>query len=365
VGAYFYFPDYFTFGEDEQRKGFKTKGNFTITVPKEWKSDDTLLSRFRANLAQTRSKPRGHFVLRYRDFQQRLPTDGELFDDALKRLRAYFPQVEYLNPFDQENKGRTSELGGEPALMFAFSAADASQVPMKGECHMLAHRGYAYWLFFWGPEEFHEMLADQFAGIRARFKLYDDREGWKPSPRKTDVIRGQTVAFQANYAKEVWKNETQAKDADPAAEELLRGFEAVEDETTGQSRVERLAGKSAEILVLVLPTAPDLPSAVKAAKEYIRKRAVDSNPDAKIEPAVDAASGKGAVGREVGAFPGQVDRLRVILGPDTEKFGLLAVARRPEGVLVVYGECKWDRRDYWQQEFEAFLETVRPAPKKN
>ena len=172
-------------------------------------------------------------------------------------------------------------------------------------------------------------------------------------------------SYQMSHRLWLLLSQTRAKDADPAAEVLLRGFEAVEDETTGQNRVERLAGKSAEILVLVLPAAPDLPSAVRAAKEYIRKRAADSNPDAKIEPAVDAASGKAAVGREVGAFPGQVDRLRVILGPDTEKFGLLAVARRPEGVLVVYGECKWDRRDYWQQEFEAFLETVRPAPKKN
>ena len=58
-----------------------------------------------------------------------------------------------------------------------------------------------------------------------------------------------------------------------------------------------------------------------------------------------------------------MDRLKLALGPDTEKFVLLAVARRPEGILVVYGECKWDRRDYWEQEFKAFMETVRSAPR--
>ena len=55
--------------------------------------------------------------------------------------------------------------------------------------------------------------------------------------------------------------------------------------------------------------------------------------------------------------------MRIILGVDDEKFGLLAVTRQTQGVLVVYGECKGDRRDYWEQEFKALLETVRSAAK--
>ena len=363
VGAYYFLPDYFSFGDDDQRKAFQSKGNFSITVPSNWRSDEAIKSKLRANFVVTRSKPRAHFALSYRDYQRRLPTDAEMFDDALKRLRAYFPQFEYINPFDQDNKGRNSDLGGEPALVFTFSATDSTEVPLRGECHMLARQGYAYWLIFWGPEEYQGVLAEQFAGLRDRFKLYNERDGWKPRPRDTEVVRGTTVSFQANVAKDVWKNETNAKDADSAAEMLFRGFEPSEDEGTGQSRIVPLAGKSAEILVLVLPPALDLPSAVKAAKEHIRKRATEANPDVKIEPVVDFASGKGAIGKDVGAFPGQVDRLKLVLGLDNEKFALLAVARRPEGVLVVYGECKWDRRDYWEQEFKAFLETVRSAPK--
>ena len=327
-------------------------------MPGKWRADEALRARFRANIAASRTKPRGHFVLSYRDYQRRLPTDAELLDDALKRLRAHFPQFEYVNPFDEEKKGRTGELGGEPALTFVFSATDSTEVPLRGECHMLARQGYAYWLIFWGPEESQEVLADQFAGIRDKFKLYDEREGWKPRPRETQVARGETVGFQVNYAKDVWKNETHAKDADGAAELLLRGFEPTEDEETGKTTIVPLAGKAAEILLLVLPAAADLPSAVKAAQDHIRKRAAEANPDVKIEPVADRG-----VGREVGAFPGQVERLHLTLGPENEKFALLAVARRPEGVLVVYAECKWDRRDYWEQEFKALLETVRQVPK--
>ena len=364
VGAFFYLPDYFSFGEDDQRSAFKTKGNFSITVPSKWKPDDTIRAKFRANLAVTRSKPRGHFVLSYRDYQRRLPTDAEMFDDALKRLRAYFPnKFEYINPFDQDNKGRNSELGGEPTLVFTFSATDSTEVPLRGECHMMARQGYAYWLIFWGPDESQEVLSEQFAGIRDKFKVYNEREGWKPRPAETVPVRGATVSFQANYVKDVWKNDTNAKDADSAAELLLRGFEPTEDADRGQSRIVPLAGKSAEILVLVLPKTANLPAATKAALEHIRKRTTDANPDAKIEPALDRPDGKPIVGKQVGAYPGQVDRLRLILGPDSEKFGLLAVARRPEGVLVVYAECNWDRHDYWEQEFKTFLETVRSAPK--
>ena len=364
VGAFFYFRDSIPWGDDDdQRKRTQAKGNFSITVPAAWKGDDLLATKFRASFARTRAKPAGHFVLRYRDYERRLPSDAELFDDALKRLKAYFPQVEYINPFEQENKGRNGTLGGESALVFTFSAADANQVPMRGECHTFARQGYAYWLFFWGPEDSQESLVDQFAGLRERFKLYNDREGWKPRPRDSELVRGATVAFQADAAKEVWKNETNAKDADPAAEMLLRGYDPIEDEGTGRTRVVPLAGKSAEILVLVLPATPDLPGAMKSAKEYIQKQAAESNPEAKLEPAVDPASGKEVAGKDVGQFPGRVEQFRLVLGPDTERFALVGVARRPEGVLVVYGKCNWDRRGYWAQEFKAFLETVRSAPK--
>ena len=53
-------------------------------------------------------------------------------------------------------------------------------------------------------------------------------------------------------------------------------------------------------------------------------------------------------------------RLEVKL-PDDEPFRYLdvTVANRPDGVLVLMGECPWKRREYWEQEFAALVGSLR------
>ena len=58
-------------------------------------------------------------------------------------------------------------------------------------------------------------------------------------------------------------------------------------------------------------------------------------------------------------MPGEVHRLRLELGPDNVEYGVLAVVHQPEGLVVIFCQCKWDRRAYWEQEFKTLLDTVR------
>ena len=44
---------------------------------------------------------------------------------------------------------------------------------------------------------------------------------------------------------------------------------------------------------------------------------------------------------------------------DLERFLVMAVVNRPEGVLVLVGDCLWDRRDFWDQEFAALLKSFK------
>lgn len=346
---------------DSGPRGSRAKGNFGFRIGGDWRADSALREKIQANLVVSRARPKGHMALFYHDFNTRLLSDGELLDLGLKNLRGAFPRLEYENPLQSENRGRTGTLGGEDAIVMPFSASDGNDVPVRGECYMLARQGYAYWLVFWSPEDFFEEQTEAFESLRERFKLYDEREGWKPTPRETERFTGATVPYQLNYVKEVWRREPNAKDADPAAQLFLRGFEPTLDKETGRSRVVEFAGKAAEVLVVVLPGAADLKAAVTAADEHFRKKQVELHPAFKMEPVSERKTGKPLVGSDVGTFHGQVSRRRLLLDSDTERFALVAIANRPEGVLVVWGECKWDRREYWEQEFLGLIKTIRPA----
>jgi hypothetical protein len=347
----------------DERKVQQLQGNFTFRAASGWRSDHLLRDKMRANLAISCKKPRGYMALYYRDYSTRAPGDAELLDQAVKYLRDFFPQMEYINPFSGEKEAHTGELSGEPAIVFTFSAADADNVPMTGQCYMLTRQGYAYWLLFWGPEDYHDQLFEQWEVVRQGFKLHDQRDGWKSTPREMVVFTGALLPYQLRFGKDLWQKEDNPKDADETAELLLRGFEPSEGER-GRSRIVRLSSKAGEIKVLILPRATDLKSAVTATHEHIRKKLAETTPGVKIEPVMDRKTGKPIVGNAVGDFPGQVDHLNVQLSSDSERYYLVAVTRRAEGVLAIVCDCKWDRRDYWEQEFKEVVATIRESAKE-
>jgi hypothetical protein len=353
----------------------KSEGNFAFDPPAGWKYDEKLQRQsLHINcLAMSRKKPRNHFGLRYRDYKVRTPSDAEMLDEALKVLRnddSPFRNVSYEDPFTGENKGRTGTLGGEPAIVFPFVATGKDEVSMTGEVFMLTRQGYAYWFFFWGPEDDVDQLRAGWANVRNGFKLFNKREGWKPHPRETERF-GSDSGYHLDYVTftppsrgdqklRLWRKEENPKDYDDKCELALKGFEPTEEDT-GAVRVVPYAGKLAVVRVLVLDQKSDDkdPKATyNAAEAHVLKKVQDESnrPEAKFEPQPDPKSSK----VDVGALRGQVSHLRIQLDVDNERYGVLAVAPLSgEKVLVIFCDCRFDRRDFWKQEFKAVIETVR------
>src|SRR5262249_48744488 len=124
------------------------------------------------------------------------------------------------------------------------------------------------------------------------------------------------------------------------------------------------------IQVLLLGAEANLPAAVKAAQERILKNQKDTYPTTTLEPAKEPRTNKVLQDGpgDVGAFRGHLTKLVIKNDANRERYGLLAVARIDEGTLVVFGECRWERREVWDDEFRQVLEGVRraraPAPPK-
>jgi hypothetical protein len=351
--------------DDNDPVATKAAGNFTLTIPRGWRQDQDLKSTMHVQVALTRGKPRSHAALLFKDCKTRAASDAELLDGALAALRRYFASVDYEDPFQGNQRGRTGTLGGEPAIVMKFQGTDRNEVEMLGYVHMLTRQGYAYWLFTWGPSDNEEQLAAGWEAVRAGFRLFNQREGWKPRPPETVPFARDDLGVRLDYLKGLWHKEDNPKEHDDRAALVLRGFEPTEDEETGRKVVVAHAGKAATIWVLVLKEEKDARSAFDAALEHVRKKQLDTYPALKIEPVVDRKSGKPTGGVEVGALRGQWGKLQVTLDADAQRYDLLAVVNvAGKGVLAIRCECLWERRDYWDQEFKALIETVRPAGKR-
>jgi hypothetical protein len=354
---------------DDSPAARKSMGNFAFEAPRGWKQDRDLQLSMHVNLALSRKKPRSHFALAYRDYKTRTPGDGELLNEALKKLRGQFTAVNYENPFESKEKGgRTGSLGGEPAVAFPFVATDRNEVSMKGEVVLLARQGYAYWLFTWGPDDDNaDQLPALWESLREGFKLFNNREGWTPKPRESTPFAGS--GYRLNYFKDLWRKEESPKDYDPACELALKGFEPTQDEETGKKRTVAIAGRQAVILAVVMDRAADdkekdAKSAYKTAEAYFAKKEAEVYPNVKFEVLPDPKTAKPQIEPDVGALRGQLAHLRVLRDADTERYGILAVAGLPDNkFLAIYAiaESPFESRDFWRHEIKAVIATVRRA----
>ena len=345
------------------RRPRRIHGNFSFTAPSGWKADRKLGLQLGVNLALVRNRPRHYAGLKYHDYKSRTPSDAELFDEALKVLRGevtrkpVFAAFEYEDPFKGKEKGRTGTLDGESALVMTFQAHDFDEVMLRGEVTMLTRHGFGYWIFTWGPEEYFDQISGDWETLREHFKFANQREGWKPRPREAEPFTSPDLGYQLSYAKELWRVEENPRDYDDKAVLALKGFEPSED-GSGKKRTVEHAGKLATVQVLHLPEAESAEAAAAAALAHVEAKQKQTYPMLKVEPLTDSKTGKPLVGVEVGALRGQVSRYKLLLDADTERYLVLAVAALPKGTLAIVGECRFPRRDFWEQEFR-LTETVR------
>jgi hypothetical protein len=334
-------------GEEEQ---VTEQGNFRFKVPgRPWKQDEAAQLRLGVNLAIRRTGPSNALAIYYHDYQTRLPSDAELVDAAVSRLRGYFTRVEYeLKP-----RADATRLGGRPALEMEFEGVDPAFVESNGTCLLMAHRGYSYLFFTWGPRGDREQLAPEWEKLREGFTLLDGREGWKELPRETVAVQGTKVPYRLDAAKDVWKV-VPGDGYDPLADLVLLGRDPTEP---------KHASKVGTLEVLLLPKVDDLKGAIEAAKGYYLKRQKDPDgenyPDTVLAAVMDKEGHDVSRDGPVGMAPGHLAKLHVTNGENRERYVVLGIVSRPEGIVVLKGDCDWQRRDFWEQEFTALIGTFR------
>jgi hypothetical protein len=322
-----------------------------------WRKDPDLQLRMHVATAARHSQPAAAMAFVSRDYKTRLPGDGELIDETLAKLHSQFKRVEW------ENAPGATLLGGRKALAINFDATDADEVDVLGTAYLLAFRGVGYWLILWAPAGDKDQAAPELERIRASFALSPTfREGWQESQPKPELLRVREADVSLAYSKTVWEEEDKTG-FDPKAVRVLKGsFPA---DGAGHQR-DRHAGKVAIVQVLVLDSGA---SAGDKARAYLLEAQKD--PDRGNYPGTTLTTVKNKSGEEedndadFGPLHGRLTKLRMANTEDRQRFVVLGMVPRPERrLVVVWCECDWALRDYWDQEFGTLLNSLRPSKSK-
>jgi hypothetical protein len=310
----------------------------------EWKEDKAVKIGVNANLlALRRTDPNVWLTLTAQDYETRMPRDAEIVDEAVRRLQGYFKNLEWeLKPDDQ--------MADQRAVHFGFQG-EVNHVVMTGDCYLLADKGIAYWLTTWGPRGTSpsaELAREELAEARKGFQLLRERDGWTEKRPSVKTFEGEKIGYTLRDTEGLWEQWGQPKDADADADMLLQGKDRIEVHH---------ADKMAQVLVLVLPKQADLATAVKVARARLDEQQRKLYPDTKVELVRDQ---EGAQDRpaQIGEVPGHLVKLHVKNSPARQRFVVLAVVQPPNApLLVIQGECDWNRRSLWDSDFRQLLST--------
>jgi hypothetical protein len=318
--------------------------------PPEWKPDQQAQFSLGVNLALSRQSPSNHFGLFWKDYKDRMPPDGELLDEALRHLRKHLGEAVQWEP----KPGEGAHLGGLPAMHIEFAGTDPEQAAVDGECVMLAHRGYGYWLFTWGPDAQHDQLVNEWEKLREGFSLLDGRQTWKEKPREKEVATGARAKYQLSYPTDLWKKQALAG-YDPMSDMVLEGFE-VDKKAAAHS------SKAGLLYVLVLPKEADLKAAAAAVKKHLLKRFQDEG-QGNVDLVTVKEKGGAEADREarIGNLAGRLMKWRGSAADSSsfERFYQVGVVQRSAGTLVLLGECHWERRTFWEPEFKLVFDSLK------
>jgi hypothetical protein len=340
--------------------------NATFVVPERpWNrlKDDVdrakvIKGKMGVNYVACRSDPSNNFALYNRDYQTRMPAEGELLDLTLQKLRNYFTDIEWEK---KEEGGKWA--GQNTVLRLDFQAVDANRVFSNGEVWVITAQGVAYLFFSWCPEPQRETASAEWEGLRGKFTLGTKRAGWKETPPKMETINVPDTPYQIRYPEDMWEVRRE-EGWDPMAKVVLGAYEREGNKKPLTDPRLQYAAKLAVCQVLRLPKADGLPAAVEAARTYVLAQQKMEAEDATFQEVLDKKGKKEEGPADVGVLKGYVTRQQLLTDSGSYKwFVLLAVVSDNEGVLVFQFKCRLDRREYWESEFAPIWQSLRRAKK--
>ncbi len=310
-----------------------------------WQHNPDLTAKMAVNFCLSQKKPSNNVALYCFDYRTRLPSEAEMLDTALGKLRRLFRPLEWERKTSSPRK-----LGNQPAaLHLEFQGADGNNVEMAGEVLVLGYQGFGYWFFTWCPADQKDILEAEWSKLRECFSLRRKRDGWKETPRPRDRLAIAETPYALEFVKEVWKPQPPDK-WDPNARVVLLGSDPNEP---------KHAGKAANFRLIVLEKAPGVKEAFDVAQKYLLEKEKEEYSETVITP-LKNKDGKDQVSlTNLGDERGYLGKFEVRNTEERMRYMVLAAVKAPENTLMLLCDADLARKDFWDTEFAELLRSLR------
>ena len=312
-------------------------------IKDEWEVDREILARFEAHQAWKHRKEDFWFAVLVQDFGTLKPRDAEMLRIGIDKLESY-----YGDALELGKKAEPAKIGDRAAQKIQFKG-QVKAANWLGECYMFFNNGIGYWLFIASPdwstvERFAEELPEK------NFFIMSERKGWREQPAPVETFASSNSKLTVTVPKGVWEKHPNPKDLDENGVLFLSGKYLRDKDNR----------KNATFLVFTYEKKDDLKTAMKDARDYLDKKVKNDNENYKVALATEVAAGQTDLGavEGVGNRSGRLIDLKRLFNEESQRFYFLAVVNEPDVGYAILGDCTWDSRQIWRQEFLDLLKSM-------
>lgn len=308
----------------------------------DWDDHPGMKNRLQVSqFAATNHFPDSRYVaLDVTDFKDRSPTPKELDATARQKLARYFSRRFETDPPAGAPVQEGPPVAGQSTHRFAFDGQSAD-AEFHGEVIFFTYEKFGYWIYCLAPPGFDRQSDLQ--QILSGFRLTGQRPKQTKPPVEERTFTGKEVlGYQLTDVTGRWQLEDDPKAHDPQADIVLRAMDPMNP---------KKPTLAADLLVLSLNKDGDAVTLVK--KHLQAKQEREGNPQSRI---VDLDVGPKD---RVGEAEGSVYHWRIDNGGVRDRFAVVGIVPRENDLLVLYGDCPWDRRFAWEAAFEQIIHSLR------
>jgi DNA-directed RNA polymerase subunit RPC12/RpoP len=336
-------------GRARNLKGTDEKAFRLLLAKDVWTSDKDLRIHLGALGAWMNKQDDLWLAVAVKDYGNQKPRTAELVKAGIEKLEVHFGEG-----LELAAKTEPADFAGAAAQKLTFKG-QLGPVTWWGECIMLSHHGFAYWIFLAGPTlEDIQPLENELNKEETGFALETDRKAWREQPPRTETFASTGNVLSLTAPEGVWEKATQANVEYETGTLLL----------LGRYLKERDNQKNAHLQTLTLPAQSDLKEAMSEAKKYLEKVKKEQDAAYKLGPLADAA-GQSELGvvEDVGNRRGRIAEMTLSHNDIAMRYYLVAVISDADHDTVVLCDCAWKSRQIWRQDFLSLLKTLKVRSK--
>lgn len=316
---------------------------FNLDLPSvDWEDHPGMKNRLQVSqFAAMNPDPTTRYVaLDVIDYKDRSPSGREMDAEARQKLVRYFNRRFETDPPVGSPLQTGPTVAGQTTHRFVFEGQSPDS-SFAGEAFFFTFENFGYYIYYFAPPDFDRQ--SEIPKILSGFRLSGRRPRPSVPAKEQRTFSGKEVAgYKLVDTTGRWQLEDDPKAHDPAADIVLRAMDPMNP---------KKPTLAADFLVMSLKKEGD---PVEQVKKHIQAKQIrEGNPKSQVsESGIEAKN-------RVGQAEGILHYWKIDNGGVRDRFAVVGIVPREQDLLVLYGDCPWDRRFAWEGPFEQLMASLQ------